>query len=238
MKSTKALPIHTRISHGCNISTQTIYLKESIQGCHREECNLSKKKAQLGQDELCKYRLSFDSNKITMIASCKECAGQADLKDRTCFSGILIGLCQEFNVDDIILSHYIESKYADDSMQMLRMMVEIVNELEHMGIRKPYAEYFESDSNLSSSQKNKQKDSCEKCELTPENIFTPLKKYFVKDLNVFYEEFNKLLGKIQDQSDEKCARCISETKSDLIYLFNKLENLRALVIYKGFQIVI
>jgi hypothetical protein len=173
-----------------------------------------------------------------MIASCKECDGKADLKDSICFSGILNGLCQEFNVDDIILSHYIESKYADDSMQVLRMMVEIVNELEHMGIRKPYAEYFESDSDLSSSQKNKQKDTCDKCALAPENIFTPLKKHFVKDLNVFYEEFNKLLGTIQKNSNETCARCISETKSDLIYLFNKLENLRALVIYRGFQIVI
>ncbi len=199
---------------------------------------MSKKKAQLGQDELCKYRLSFDSNRITMIASCKECVGQADLKDSTCFSGILTGLCQEFNVDDIILSHYIESKYADDSMQMLRMMVEIVNELEHVGIRKPYSEYFKSDSDLPSSQKNKQKDACEKCALAPENMFSPLKKHFVKDLNVFYKEYNTLLGKIQDNSDEACARCISETKSDLIYLFNNLENLRALVIYKGFQIVI
>lgn len=200
---------------------------------------MSKKKAQLGRKELsCKYRLSFDSNKITMIASCKECAGKADLKDGKCFSGILTGLYQEFNVDDIILSHYIESKYADESMQMLRMMVEIVNELEHMGIRKPYAEYFESDSKLSSSRKNKQKDACERCALAPENVFSPLKKHFVKDLNVFYEEFNKLLGKIQKNNDETCARCISETKSDLIYLFNKLENLRALVIYKGFQIVI
>jgi hypothetical protein len=118
------------------------------------------------------------------------------------------------------------------------MMVEIVNELEHMGIRKPYSEYFESDSDLPSSQKSKQKDACEKCGVTPENIFNPLKKHFVKDLNVFYEEFNRLLGKIQDQNNEKCAMCISVTKSDLIYLFNKLENLRAHVIYKGFQIVI
>jgi hypothetical protein len=173
-----------------------------------------------------------------MIASCKECDGKADLKDSICFSGILNGLCQEFNVDDIILSHYIESKYAEDSMQILRMMVEIVNELEHMGIRKPYSEYFEGNSDLSSSQKNRQKDLCEKCTFAPENIFTPLKKHFMKDLNVFYDEFNKLLGKIQRKDDAACARCISVTKSDLIYLFNKLENLRALVIYKGFQIVI
>jgi hypothetical protein len=107
-----------------------------------------------------------------------------------------------------------------------------------MGIRKSYGEYFESDSDLPSSQKNKQKDACEECAYAPENIFTPLKKHFVGDLNVFYKEYNTLLGKIQDHSDESCARCISETKSDLIYLFNKLENLRALVIYKGFQIVI
>ncbi len=205
----------------------------------REECDLSKKHAQLGRkDPICKYRLSFDSNKITMIASCKECDGKADLKDSHCFSGILNGLCQEFNVDDIILSHYIESKYADDSMQILRMMVEIINELEHMGIRNPYTEYFEFDSDLSSSQKNKHKDTCEKCELSPENIFSSLKKHFVKDLNIFYEEFSTILGKVQGQNHEKCARCVSETQSDLIYLFNKLENLRTLVIYKGFQIVI
>ncbi|UCE35947.1 MAG: hypothetical protein JSW00_10295 [Thermoplasmata archaeon] len=190
------------------------------------------------EDIICKYRLEYDSNKVTMVADCKECNGGGELNDGTCLRGILKGFCQEFNVDNVILSHYIETKYTDESIQMLRMMVEIINDLDQMSIRRPYDEYFKQNPALSSTLKNKQKDTCEKCDLGPGKVFILLKEQYVKDIHGFYEEYNNLLGKIEENEDEECLRCISATKSDLVYLFNKLENLRAYVIYKGFQIII
>lgn len=200
-----------------------------------------KNKSQFGEEEIvCKYRLQHDSNKVTMIADCKECGGggEPNLNNRTCLTGILNGLSQEYNVDSVILSHYTETKYADASMEILRMMVEIVHDLEQMSIREPFKEYFASDEELTSSQKNQQKITCERCGLRPENLFDSLKKHFLGDLNLFYTELNNFSKQVEDNVEDSCAKCMHATKSDLIYLFNKLENFRAYVIYKGFQIVI
>jgi len=196
-------------------------------------------KSELKDEEfLCSYRLQHEPNKITLVADCKECNGEANLNNRTCLRGILNGLCQEYNVDSVILSHYIETKYAEESMHILRMMVEIVHDLEQMAIREPYEEYFANDDRLVQSFKSQQKAKCEKCDLKPEGIFFKLKNNFFDDLAILYEEAGEITKKIEENKERACAECMKGTKSDLIYLFNKLENLRAYVIYKGFQIVI
>jgi hypothetical protein len=173
-----------------------------------------------------------------MVADCKDCKGDADLNDQTCLTGVLNGLCQEYNVDEVILSHYIETKYTDDSMQMLMMMVNMVHDLEQMSIREPFGEYFAHDSRLSSSFKSQQKNVCEKCELRPERALSSLKKLLLMDISHFYTEFSDLSQKVENKGEKACAECMKATKSDLVYLFNKLEGLRAFVIYEGFQIVI
>ena len=192
------------------------------------------------EDFVCRYRLDYDSNKITMITDCKECGrgGEPSLNNRICLTGVLNGLCQELNVDSVILSHYIETKYAEDSMQMLKMMVEIVHDLDQMSIRNPFEEYFANDSRLTSSIKNQQKSACEKCGLKPEKIFMALKRDFLRNISTFYKHLSKYSKGIDAHKKSECTKCMETTKSDLIYLFNKLENFRAYVIYKGFHIVI
>ncbi|UCG70194.1 MAG: hypothetical protein JSV09_04025 [Thermoplasmata archaeon] len=197
-------------------------------------------KSQLGEEFVCKYSLQQDANKITMVANCKDCNKREEpsLNNQICLTGILNGLLEEYNVDSVILSHYMESKYTDEPIEILRMMVEIVHDMEQMGIREPYEEYFASDSNLNSSSKNQQKASCEKCELRPERIFTGLKMNFLGDISQFYDEFHSISKQVKANKKMECKNCVEATKSDLIYLFKKLENFRAYVIYKGFQIVI
>ncbi|MEE9150273.1 MAG: hypothetical protein V3U20_00375 [Thermoplasmata archaeon] len=198
-------------------------------------------KSKFGEEEfVCKYCLQHDSNKITMIADCKECGGkgEASLNNQTCLTGILNGLCQEYNVNSVILSHYIETKYADEPMEILRMMVELVHDLEQLSIREPFEEYFANDTSLTSSSKNQQKSACERCELRPERLFNGLKKHFLSDISLFYAELKDHSKQVADNKKGECTECIKTTKSDLVYLFNKLENFRAHVIYKGFQIVI
>jgi hypothetical protein len=173
-----------------------------------------------------------------MVAQCMECQGGSGLEHKKCLTGILNGLSHEFNVDSVILSHYIETKYADDSMQVLRIMVEIIQNLEQMGIREPYEEYFANEESLSSSLKNQQKGKCEKCNLEPETVFSDLKKQFVKDISSFYYKFNDFTGSVAANREEACNQCVKATKSDLVFLFNRLENFRAFAIYKGFQIVV
>ena len=202
--------------------------------------NSAQKKDSQEQDEqfVCKYHLSHEQNQIAMVADCKECEGEASLNEQACLTGILNGLAKEYNVDSVVLSHYIETKYADDSMQMLMMMVEILHQFEQMSIREPFKEYFADDESLSSSGKNQQKTTCEKCEFKPEMGFSALKKEFLRDISGFYSELQKFSKRVGTNKQEACAPCIKATKSDLIYLFNKLEDFRAFVIYKGFQIVI
>jgi hypothetical protein len=173
-----------------------------------------------------------------MIADCKECSGKADLIDSTCLSGVLNGLYNEYNVGSVILSHYIETKYTHNSMQMLKMMVALLQDFEQLSIREPFMEYFQGNEELSSQFKNQQKLKCDKCSLKPEKIFNGLKKGFLEDMNGFYENLMTISKNVGDNSNEDCALCINATQSDLMYLFSKLENLRSFVIYKGFQIVI
>jgi hypothetical protein len=174
-----------------------------------------------------------------MIANCKDCerGEDASLSNQICLSGILNGLLDEYNVDSVILSHYIETKYANEPILMLRNMVDIVHVMEQMGIRDPFKEYFADRAELTSSLKN-QKITCERCNVSPQRIFTGLKKSFLGDISKFYSEFKDISNQVNTNDRKECANCIDVTKSDLIYLFKKLENFRASVIYKGFQIVI
>lgn len=199
----------------------------------------SQKSQNLEEERLvCKYQLQHDHNKITMVADCKECQGDSNLNNQSCLTAILNALCQEYNVDSVVLSHYVETKYADDSMQMLMKMVEIVHDLEQMGIREPFKEYFAKDPKLSSSLKNQQKNTCQKCELKPEKVFMGLKKNFLGDISRFYSKLENVIREVGANENEACDSCMKATKSDLLYLFKKLEDFRAYVIYKGFQIVI
>ncbi|UCF08332.1 MAG: hypothetical protein JSW28_01185 [Thermoplasmata archaeon] len=190
------------------------------------------------EDASCKYRLSHESSKVSLIADCMECKGRAQLSDRRCLSGILNGLSQEYNVDSVILSRYIETKYTEDSMEMLKMMVGILQDLDQMGIREPFDEYFSNDERLSSNLKGQLRSQCTKCALTPERIFSSLKREFLGGISRFYDELGKVTNQVAGNHERACAQCMKATKGDLVYLFNKLEKLRGFVIYKGFQIVI
>jgi hypothetical protein len=199
----------------------------------RKNNNLSKE-----GERPCKYNLTRDANKVIMVAQCMECHGGAGLHNRRCLIGILEGLSHEFNVDSVILSHYIETKYDEASMEVLRRMVELLQTMNHMGIREPYDEYFAGDEDLSSSQKNQQKNICNKCHLKPETLFLTLKKEFVNDIPGFYGMFDDLTRKLATKSDLNCQECVEATKSDIIFLFNRLEDFRAFVIHKGFKVVV
>jgi hypothetical protein len=190
------------------------------------------------QRTVCKYHVLSDSQAMTMISECKECKGDADLTNSICLSGVLTGLYNEYNVDSVILSHYIETKYTQTSMQMLRLMVEILQVLEQLSIRDPFDEYFIKDDELTSQSKNQQKIVCEKCNLKPESMFSNLRKDFLSNITAFYETLNKISEEVRNNSDGNCVQCMNATQSDLMYLFSKLENLRSFVIYKGFQIII
>lgn len=186
----------------------------------------------------CRYNIKRESNKTKMIADCKECGGRATLKNSKCMIGILNAMSKEYNVDSIILSHYIETRYSDAAMDLLRKKVELLREFDQLSIREPYNEYFLNDDELTSAQKSKQKTVCEKCGLKPSLIFTTLKNSFIKDIDHFYNDFSSLSGNIAKHKEPQCSSCIKTSKSDFIYIFNRLEELRAFVVYEGFQIVI
>lgn len=191
-----------------------------------------------GEERPCRYTLTRDANKVTMIARCMECQGGAGLDRKQCLSGILKGLAQEFNVDSVVLSHYIETKYTEDSMQVLRMMVEVLQNLEQMGIREPYEEYFADDERLSSSQKNQQKSKCDRCQLKPDTVFSTLKIEFSNNVSGFYDVFNEFTKEVAARAEDNCNECIEATKGDMIFLFNRLEDFRAYVIHRGFKVIV
>lgn len=170
--------------------------------------------------------------------NCKECNGKATLKDCKCIRGVQNALSEEFNINSIILSHYRETQYTDHSVEMLKKVVQIIHELEQLSIRAPFKEYFES-GKLPFIKADPQKAICEKCDFNPQNIFPMLGKNLKKDIVKFYEIFMKKARSLSEaKKNIVCVACLNTTKSDFVYLYDHLEELRAFIIHRAFHIIV
>ncbi|UCG68758.1 MAG: hypothetical protein JSV09_13280 [Thermoplasmata archaeon] len=190
------------------------------------------------EDYSCKWNVEQEYREIRIIADCKECGGKGDLRQSYCLKGILEALSSESNADVAILSHYVERQYFGYSLELLKRMAQIMQELEQLAIRNPYGEYFSASSKLTASQKSQQKSACEKCQLNPKILFLNLKKIFATDILKFHETFIDYTKRLEKKPTPNCGPCLKTTKSDFVYLFNNLEDLRSFIFYRGFNIVI
>ncbi len=190
-----------------------------------------------GEYPTCKYEIEHEVRESRLVMNCKECNGKATLKDCRCIGGVQNALSEEFNINSIILSHYRETQYTDHSVEMLKKVVQIIHELEQLSIRAPFKEHFES-GKLPFIKADQQKAICEKCDFNPQNIFPTLKENLEKDIVKFYEIFMKKARSLSEaKKNIVCTACLNTTKSDFVYLYGHLEELRAFVIYRAFHII-
>ncbi|UCF08837.1 MAG: hypothetical protein JSW28_03870 [Thermoplasmata archaeon] len=179
----------------------------------------------------CKYDIEFSSRQNVMVAKCKECDGEGGLTDQKCLMGMLNAVSKEFNIDSIILSHYIERLYEKDAVDVLRHMARLVKEFDRLSIRNPLKQYF------SEKEIPAQRSKCQGCDMNPQNLFPEMRQQFIMNVENFYMVFLDRVRSIYSASkDPKCKQCLSTTNSDIVYLFDKLEDLREDIIYKAFKI--
>jgi dimeric dUTPase (all-alpha-NTP-PPase superfamily) len=190
------------------------------------------------EDLTCKWNVAHEYREIRIIADCKACGGEGNLNESNCMRGILDAVSSESNADVVILSHYIETQYFGYSLELLKRMAQVMKELSQMTMRDPYNEYFQKNDDLTTSQKNQQKSTCEKCKRNPQELFPELKKIFTTDIHEFYKHLFKSAKKLSKGPTSYCKPCLKTTESDFVYMFNKLEDLRAFIFYRGYNIVI
>jgi hypothetical protein len=199
---------------------------------------VEKKAKQKGKSESisCKYDLGHEGGLLKMTAKCRECVGKHTLEDRACLRAVIAAYSKEFNVDTITLSHFIETQYYDQSIDLLKNMIQFSNELENLSMRDPAEEYFRA-----TTPSAQRKYPCGNCQYNPKTIFSGLRGIFVEDITGFYNQFKSSVVQLQRGpagKTEHCKRCVKATLEDLDYTFSKFEELTRDVIKKGFSIVL
>jgi hypothetical protein len=207
-----------------------------------EGVTLMKTKSNQGnveEEELsCKWNVEHEYREIRIIADCKDCGGEGNLNESNCMKGILEAVSSENNADVVILSHFVETQYFGYSLELIRRMAQVMQELSQLSMREPYKEYFQTNKEMTSSQKSQQKSTCERCKKNPQTLFPGLKQIFTTDIQEFYKNLFKSAKKMNKGPTSFCGPCLKSTESDIVYMFNKLENLRAFIFYRGYNIVI
>lgn len=186
--------------------------------------------------ERCRYELRQSERQCQIVARCSSCDGKGDLTEKRCFSGMLDALSQETNVNAVILSHYFERMYKDDGLEVLSRIVRIGSVLDQFASRNPL-EHFQGE-----REKGRYGGLCRKCDVNPQKLFSDLKNSLFSELKGFYKELGdrskSLMSFLMSTDRTECRECVSKTSEDFVYVFNRLEEFRAFVMLKGFQVVL
>lgn len=170
----------------------------------------------------CSYRIENPENKW-IIFECQECENAPSIGNSNCKTGILKAFSSESNIKGIILSDYVEKAYEGDSIEILKKYQSLIEQMEEF--------------TLSSQNKISR---CSDCKFKPENVFSHLQDSMYLGFEDYYKEFQTIAKDLDSNSfnEEACEKCVQNTKEDMIYIFNKLEDLRADIYERGFNILI
>jgi hypothetical protein len=176
----------------------------------------------------------MESNAAKIIFECKECAGMGDLSDPGCFEEVIAALRSEFNVDSIVFSNYTETNYHGAVMEVLKRISGILNDVQRFAGRTPWNE-IQVDGNVKPQARKK---ICSQCPRNPVAIFSVIERKGKKSIEYLCRSVNHYLPFLEAfPFDARCTACIQNTKSDVQYIMEKLEDLRRFVLYHGFKVV-
>ncbi len=144
-----------------------------------------------------------------MKCSCGDCPRGANLRDARCFPRVLYSLDREFGINTVTLSHFVETEYVGESMEMLERMLAIKRLMERMAGRTPQ---FQGQGN----------PPCSECELNPGTVFSSLSKTFQISQGKFYDSFFHYIVLLNKGKGASCRSCLNASKSDFAFLFQKV----------------
>ncbi|MFW6040400.1 MAG: hypothetical protein ACOC85_01020 [Thermoplasmatota archaeon] len=166
------------------------------------------------QFDLCDYEVSQEVNERKLIISCKDCENDFDMKK--CFSGIILALGNEYTVDSLILSDYIEKQYSESTLKILKMYSRLTEELDA----------------LSSEERDDKK--CKNCELYPKQMYSELKESLLSGGDI-YNTFIKYVKILIEK--EGCTTCRKETRDELSVIAKRLLQLKSEILLEAYGIL-
>jgi hypothetical protein len=119
-------------------------------------------------------------------------------------------------------------------MEALKRISGILNDVQRFTGRTPWNEIHVTEEVKLQARKK----TCSLCSRNPIRIFSSIERNGIKSVKQLCKSINHFQSFIEASPVEVgCTTCIQNTKSDLQYIWEKLEELRRFVLHQGFKVV-
>ena len=165
--------------------------------------------------ESCDYDLDKYSDSHKMIIKCKECKNDFDVD--ICLPGMILALQNEYNIDNLVLSDYIERQYTDEALQILIEFKDIVEELKVFSSRKTLD------------------NNCKNCVLKPKDMYQNLTRSLLDNSDDIFKKLISYSKKLIEK--DGCIECRTSAKEELSILADKLIDIRSKILLEAYNIL-
>ena len=193
----------------------------------------AKKKVVSQQSKHCDYEIEYEGQKQKMVINCKACKQNYSVANPVCIDGILNSLSGVYMVDYLYISHYLDTMYFGDSVELLERMKGLMNQIGNYSLRKSEHQF------KLHNPKYKKKIPCPACPINPSRIFSRLKREFSRDFEIFYNHINPTITEIHKFSPrvDYCTTCRYNSLENLEDVFTRFEELVKFILLSSYKIV-
>lgn len=163
----------------------------------------------------CEHEMEKTGGEEKLIILCERCDSDFDPID--CLPGILLAMEDMYEVKFIVISDYTEVRLSDEQVDILKQMKEIIEEIKNFSTRVTGGE------------------ECQECKIYPSSLYPDLRKEFISNPGILYEELPKLKDMLE--GSEHCSDCKKDLAHELDILAEKALDLRSDVLTEGFGII-
>ena len=194
---------------------------------------VKKRTYESGQPKRCDYDIEYEGQKQKMVINCKACTQNYSMANPTCINGILNSLSEIYMVDYLYISHYLDTMYFGDSVELLERMKVLMNQIGNYSLRRSEQQF------KFHSPKYKKKIPCLTCPINPSRIFSQLKLEFSRDFEIFYNHINPTITEIHKFSPkvDYCNTCRFNSLENLEDIFERFEVLVGFILLSAYKIV-
>lgn len=163
----------------------------------------------------CNFSINDVGGNRKLFIDCKECSD--DFSIERCLPGIILALEENYNIDTVVLSDFIEIQYSGENLELLKELKGISEEFDRLSSRKTDGE------------------DCKNCEIYPDTMYTTLKKSLLTEHENFYQ---LLLARTSDvMKIDGCNDCRKSAKEELSVLGQKVLEFRSKVLLEAFGVL-
>jgi len=180
------------------------------------------------EGDLCTYRVERAEKGSQLRLLCGECPLR-DLPTTNCFANLIRSFHHEFEPDTVSLSDSLETQYFGHSIQVLRKICEMADEVDRMAARRPQD---------APGISLRQKGMCLACEHNPSRAFPALNTVLLEDVAQFHGEFKASVNRLRlfTPPNETCLGCASKSVADFEHLYRLFERFVRDVLRDGFTV--